>query len=68
VTHLRKMMLEELQRRNYSSETVRLYIRAVKEFADYFHRSPDKLGPREIREYQTYLFTERKLHPKTVKA
>jgi integrase/recombinase XerD len=68
VTQLRTMMLAELQRRNYATETVRQYIRAVKQFSDYFGRSPDKLGPKEIREYQQYLLTERKLAPHTVKA
>ena len=33
MTALRKRMLEELQRRNYSSETARLYIGTVKDFA-----------------------------------
>jgi integrase len=61
-------MLEELQRRNYSSETIRLYISAVKEFAEQFGRSPERLGPDEIRQHQHYLLTERKLSPKTVKA
>src|SRR6201985_2656450 len=37
-------MLDELQRRNYSSNTVRSYMHAVEEFARYFHRSPDQLG------------------------
>jgi len=31
VTHLRKMMLEELQRRNYSEATTRYYVRARRE-------------------------------------
>src|ERR1019366_8150859 len=39
VTHLRQLMLDELQRRNYSPNTVRSYIHAVEEFAKYFHRS-----------------------------
>jgi site-specific recombinase XerD len=39
VTQLRKMMLQELQRRNYSKATVRTYLMAVRQFAEYFHRS-----------------------------
>jgi len=61
VTHLRKMMLEELQRRHYSEATTRYYIRDVERFAPYFHCSPDRLGPRHIREYQAQLFSKRKL-------
>jgi integrase/recombinase XerD len=66
VTHLRKMMLEELQRRNYSKGTTRFYLRAVEDFARRFHRPPDRLGPQHIREYQAELFQKRKLSPGTV--
>ena len=55
MTRLRKMMLEELQRRNYSAITTRNYLRVVTEFAKYFGKSPDKLGPNELRTYQAYL-------------
>ena len=61
MTHLRKMMLEELQRRNYSENTTRCYIRTVEDFARRFNCSPDRLGPRHIREYQAELFEKRKL-------
>src|ERR1700675_2044439 len=61
VTQLRKMMLEELQRRNYSENTTRCYIRTVEDFARHFNCSPDRLGPRHIREYQAELFEKRKL-------
>jgi integrase len=54
-------MLEELQRRNYSPETIRLYLFAVKDFAGYFGKSPDKLGPEHLRQYQLHLLNERKL-------
>jgi integrase/recombinase XerD len=66
VTHLRTMMLEELQRRNYSENTTRCYIRTVEDFARRFNRPPDRLGPRHIREYQAELFQKRKLSPGTV--
>ena len=63
MTRLRKIMLEELQRRNYSQHTTRCYIRTVEDFARQFNCSPDRLGPRHIREYQAELFRERKLSP-----
>ena len=66
MTHLRKMMLEELQRRHYSQATTHYYIRHVERFARYFHCSPDRLGPRHIREYQAQLFSKQKLSPGTV--
>jgi len=66
VTQLRKMMLEELQRRNYSQATVRAYLLAVRQFAEYFHRPPDQLGPDHIRRFQSYLFEEKKLCPQSV--
>ncbi len=66
MTRLRKMMLEELQRRNYSQSTTTTYIRTVEDFARYFKRRPDQLGPEHIREYQAQLFSKRKLAPNTV--
>lgn len=66
MTHLRQQMLEELQRRNYSQSTVRSYLKTVEDFARYFHRPPDQLGPDEIRAYQVYLLQERKQGVRTV--
>ena len=66
MTHLRKIMLEELQRRHYCEGTTRYYIRKVEAFARYFHCRPDRLGLQHIREYQAYLFTKRKLSPGSV--
>ena len=66
MTRLRKMMLEELQRRNFSEHTIRYYIRTVEDFARHFNRPPDRLGLRHIREYQAELFQKRKLSAGTV--
>ena len=66
MTHLRKMMLEELERRNYSRATTRRYLRFVERFAQHFGKSPDKLGPDHIRTYQAYLLKVRKLEPGSV--
>ena len=41
MTPLRQRMLEDLQRRNYSPKTIRLYLRHVAKSAKHFHRSPD---------------------------
>jgi integrase/recombinase XerD len=66
VTQLRKMMLEELQRRNYAQNTVKGYLRIVQDFAQYFHQRPDKLGADHLRQYQAHLFQDRKLNAGTV--
>ena len=66
MTRLRQMMLEELQRRNYSKSTTRYYLQAGASFARHFGKSPDKLGPDELRSYQAYLLRDRKLAVGTV--
>jgi integrase/recombinase XerD len=66
VTQLRRMMLEELQRRNYSQTTVNTYLKVVEDFARHFGRPPDKLGKEQLRAYQVHLLQERKLGVRTV--
>jgi integrase/recombinase XerD len=68
VTDLRQLMLDELQRRNRSSGTIRCYIHTVEDFSKNFHRSPQRLGPGHIREYQMHPFRDRKLSPGTIKS
>jgi integrase/recombinase XerD len=59
-------MLEELQRRNLSQNTARIYVHAVEEFSLYYKLPPDQLGPEHIRQYQAHLFTDRKLDATSV--
>ena len=66
MTHLRQIMLEELERRNYAPGTIRCYIRTVEHYAQHFRCSPDRLGPEHIRRYQALMFSKWKLAPNTV--
>lgn len=66
MTQLHKMMLEELQRRNYSKTTTRSYVQIVRDFAKHFGKAPDQAGLDEIRQYQVCLLEERKLEVRTV--
>ena len=60
------MLLEELERRNYSAGTIRYYVRFVERFAQHFGKPPDKLGPDHVRSYQSYLLKQRRLSPGSV--
>jgi integrase/recombinase XerD len=66
VTQLRKAMLEELQRRNLSTITTRIYLHSVEEFSRYFNKPPDQLGLEHVRQYQAHLFADRKLEAVSV--
>ena len=66
MTQLRQIMLEELERRNYAQSTIRTYIRTVEHYSQHFHRPPDQLGLKHIREYQAAMFRTWKLAPNTV--
>jgi integrase/recombinase XerD len=66
MTPLRQRMLDDLRRRNYTADTIRAYIRAVRQFAEFFGRSPEQMGAEEVRQYQIYLLHERRLAPGSV--
>jgi site-specific recombinase XerD len=58
---LRRRMIEDMQIRNMSPNTQRVYVAQVAHFACYFRKSPDLLGPPEIRSYLLYLANDRRL-------
>ena len=60
MTNLRQRMLEDLRVRNYALGTQEKYIGLVAAFAAHFGRSPDLLGPEDVRSYQIYLVEEKK--------
>lgn len=61
MTPLRQRYLEDLQLRNYSVKTQAVYVECVSLFARHFGRSPELLGPEEIRAYQLYLIQEKQV-------
>jgi len=58
--------MEELRLRNLSEITSRLYIGATERFAGYFGRSPDQLGPGQIREFFLHLLDDKRVTARTV--
>jgi integrase/recombinase XerD len=63
MTSLRQRMIEDMQVRNLSKCTQESYVRQVSLFARHFKKSPELLGPEQIRAYQIYLMNEKKLAP-----
>jgi integrase/recombinase XerD len=66
MTPLRQRMIEDMQLRHLSPHTQRAYLTHVARFAQLFHRSPDLLGPPEIRSYQLYLTRDRQFSPSSI--
>jgi len=66
MTPLRQRMLQDMRVRNLAENTQRSYVQQISAFARHFERSPEQLGPEEIRAYQVYLTDERKLSPASV--
>ncbi len=55
ISPLRERMIEDMTVRNLAQATQQSYLYAVAKFSRYFHRSPDRLGPEEVRAYQLHL-------------
>jgi len=60
MTPLRERFIQDLQLRNRAPDTIEAYVQQVARFARHFHRSPETLGPEEVRQYQLHLL-ERKV-------
>ena len=55
MTPLRQRMLEDLQLRGLSERTQEMYVRAVRQLADHYHKSPARITEEELRDYFLYL-------------
>jgi integrase/recombinase XerD len=58
---LRRHMIEDMQIRNLTPNTQRAYVEQVVRFARHFRKSPEHLGPAEIRTYLLYLARDKRL-------
>ena len=63
MTPLRQRMMDDMVIRNLADNTQSSYLLQVSSFATHFRRSPEALGPEEIRAWLVYLCEERKLAP-----
>ena len=61
VSPLRQRMIEDMTVRNFAPNTQESYLCQVSLFARHFDKSPEQLGPEEIRAYQIYLAEEKKV-------
>jgi integrase/recombinase XerD len=59
MTPLRQRMVEDMQLRNFSAQTIRAYLHCVAAFAQHFHTSPEHLGPEHVRTYQLFLVQDK---------
>lgn len=66
MTPLRQRMTEDMRVRNLAPNTQTSYVQQVSLFARHFNKSPELLGPEEIRTYQLYLTDEKKLAPSSI--
>ena len=55
ISPLRQRMIDDMTIRRMSAKTQQGYIRAVKRFADFFDRSPDKATAEDIRRFHVHL-------------
>jgi site-specific recombinase XerD len=55
MTPLRQRFIDDLRLRNKSPRTIETYVLRVALFARHFGRSPELLGPEEVRAYQQHL-------------
>ena len=61
MTPLRQRFIDDLRLRHYSAKTIQVYVDAVAAFAKFCGRSPEKLGPEDVRRYLLHLIHERGL-------
>jgi len=54
MTELKKRMIEDLQLRDMSERTQEMYVRSVRQLAEYYKESPEQITEEELRKYFLY--------------
>jgi integrase/recombinase XerD len=60
MTPLRQRMIEDMKLRNLAPRTIQVYVERVATFAKHFGKSPERLGPDEVRAYLLHLVQKKK--------
>ncbi len=60
MTPLRRRMIQDMQLRNFAPRTITVYVNCVARFARHFGRSPELLGPDEVRAYLLDLIEQKR--------
>ena len=63
MTALRQRMIEDLQLHGLSKNTQIAYVRVVRQLAEYYGKSPDRISEEEVRQYFLYLKNDRQIAP-----
>lgn len=66
MTVLRQRMIEDLQLRGLSKNTQIAYVRVVRQLAEHYGRSPDRISEEEVRQYFLHLQNEKQIAPSSL--
>ena len=65
ITPLRQRMIEDMQLHGFAAKTQAGYVCAVKQLAEYYHKSPELITEEELRQYFLYLKNDRRVSAST---
>ena len=66
MTALRQQFIKYLQSQEMSTRTQKISVRAVRQMAEYYNLSPDRISDEQIRQYLVYLLEQKHLAQETV--
>ena len=66
MTRLRQRMVEDMQLRGLSPMTQKAYLRTVRQLAEHYGKSPQRITDEELRQYFLHLTNVKQLSPSTV--